>query len=97
MSLPSFFPFQVKSSHYSPWPIWSHEKQQLTYSSVNTAKTREHSKPCVDNGTWLFSYNDVSGQERDVQNNFGQWGTFTHPSFNMYPKRAKESLKCEFC
>jgi hypothetical protein len=54
-------------------------------------------KPCVDNGTWTFSYDDVRGQEDDVQNNFGQAGYFTHLPFNMYPTRAIPSLKCEFC
>lgn len=58
---------------------------------------RNAPKRCVDNGTWHFSWDDVMGQELDVQNNFGQAGSFSHSPFQMYPKRSKDSQKCEFC
>ncbi|KAE9367724.1 hypothetical protein N431DRAFT_416522 [Stipitochalara longipes BDJ] len=54
-------------------------------------------KRCVDNGTWTFSWDDVMGEENDVQNNFGQAGSFSHSPFQMYPTRAVPSEKCEFC
>jgi hypothetical protein len=54
-------------------------------------------KRCVDNGTWTFSWDDVVGEENDVQNNFGQAGSFSHNPFQMYPTRAVPSEKCEFC
>ncbi|KAG9244708.1 hypothetical protein BJ878DRAFT_56739 [Calycina marina] len=58
--------------------------------------TSAESVPCNDNGTWVFSKDDVVGQEMDVQNNFGQAGSFGRTGLNMYPKRAKASLKPEF-
>ncbi|KAH6674823.1 hypothetical protein B0J14DRAFT_509938 [Halenospora varia] len=54
-------------------------------------------KACVDNGTWSFSWDDVRGQEVDVQNNFGQAGGFYREGVSMYPTRAIASSKCEFC
>ncbi|TAQ83243.1 hypothetical protein B7494_g8435 [Chlorociboria aeruginascens] len=53
--------------------------------------------PCIDNGTWQFSYDDVRGQENDVQNNFGQSGGFASSYIGMYPTRTVASTKCEFC
>jgi hypothetical protein len=53
--------------------------------------------PCNDNGTWIFSSDDVRGQENDVRNNFGQAGSFTSAGFNMYPLRAVPAQRCEFC
>ncbi|KAF8860478.1 hypothetical protein BDZ45DRAFT_619755 [Acephala macrosclerotiorum] len=53
--------------------------------------------PCTDNGTWSFSWDDVRGQEDDVQNNFGQAGGFSRSYISMYPTRAVASSKCEFC
>ncbi|KAM3065626.1 hypothetical protein ACMFMG_011335 [Clarireedia jacksonii] len=54
-------------------------------------------KPCKDNGTWRFSWDDVRGQESDVQNNFGQSGGFSRAEIDMYPTRDVPSQKCEFC
>ncbi|KAF4629115.1 hypothetical protein G7Y89_g9035 [Cudoniella acicularis] len=59
--------------------------------------TPDSPTPCVDNGTWSFSWDDVRGQEQDVQNNFGQSGAFASGGFNMYPTREIASSKCEFC
>ncbi|PMD18230.1 hypothetical protein NA56DRAFT_577254 [Hyaloscypha hepaticicola] len=54
-------------------------------------------KRCIDNGTWIFSWDDVMGEENDVQNNFGQAGSFFHLPFQIYPTRSVPSQKCEFC
>jgi len=67
----------------------------VTHKYYGECKT--HKGECVDHGNWTFSNDDVRGQEDDVQNNFGQAGFFTHAPFNMYPKRAISSSKCEFC
>jgi hypothetical protein len=69
----------------------------VTVSSVLRQSPYRHKGECVDHGNWTFSNDDVRGQEDDVQNNFGQAGFFTHAPFNMYPKRAISSSKCEFC
>jgi len=53
--------------------------------------------PCNDNGAWTFSHDDVSGQEFDAQNNFGQAGGFVSNQIAMYPNRAVASSTCEFC
>jgi hypothetical protein len=39
----------------------------------------------------------VRGQENDVQNNFGQAGSFSRSYFQMYPLRAVAAERCEFC
>jgi len=65
------------------------------YGECKTEKGKQ--RPCIDHGNWTFSYDDVRGQENDVQNNFGQAGYFNYQPFNMYPIRAIPSSKCEFC
>ena len=69
----------------------------IEISNRNDACSSPAPKRCVDNGTWHFSWDDVKGQESDVQNNFGQAGSFSHNPFQMYPTRSKDSQKCEFC
>jgi hypothetical protein len=52
---------------------------------------------CNDNGTWAFSHDDVSGQQMDPENNFGQYGGFFREWLRMYPARSVASEKCMFC
>ncbi|KAH8591425.1 hypothetical protein B0O99DRAFT_268924 [Bisporella sp. PMI_857] len=53
--------------------------------------------PCNDNGTWSFSHDDVSGQQMDPENNFGQYGSFYRSGLSMYPNRAVPVTRCMFC
>lgn len=46
-----------------------------------------------DNASWIFSANDVLGQESDVANNFGQAGSFERDLVTMYPLRSEESTE----
>ncbi|ESZ90791.1 hypothetical protein SBOR_8820 [Sclerotinia borealis F-4128] len=81
---------------FSLYPAGDHFTFNITHLYGNCG-TADSPSPCNDNGTWRFSRDDVLGQEFDVQNNFGQSGSFNRDSISMYPKRAILSLKCEFC
>lgn len=46
-----------------------------------------------DNGTWVFSHDDILGQQSDVGNNFGQAGSFEGNFIAMYPSRSAVSTE----
>ncbi|KAJ8065515.1 hypothetical protein OCU04_006197 [Sclerotinia nivalis] len=81
---------------FSLYPDGNHFTFNITHLYGNCG-TADSLAPCNDNGTWQFSWDDVMGQEFDVQNNFGQSGSFYRDSISMYPNRAIPSEKCEFC
>lgn len=94
-------PLQMDS--YSTLPTCGVIAERKMFSKVWTTRktltcaSAASPTPCNDNGTWSFSTDDVRGQEDDVQNNFGQSGSFSRSFISMYPKRAVDSEKCEFC
>lgn len=88
--------FLVQPFTFAEW-VDLMENPRVDISHRNHAGGNPTPKRCVDNGTWHFSWDDVMGQELDVQNNFGQSGSFSHSPLQMYPTRSKDSQKCEFC
>ena len=75
----------------------SYTTSKLITPNLIMSKSAHEGPPCNDNATWIFSSDDVRGQENDVQNNFGQAGSFERSVFEMYPLRAVPAERCEFC
>lgn len=82
---------------FSLYPTGTWFQLNVTHLWGSCGTSAHEGPPCNDNATWIFSSDDVRGQEDDVQNNFGQAGSFERSVFEMYPLRAVPAERCEFC